>query len=202
MIALPLHSVLVTPSSEVAGSSWIIGLTGSDILLAAATLITLYIQWCSDNQQYTFQNYKHSYLASQKNGTSQPSHSIWRSEFSLLQVIFTPEDAQRGYITRGLWSWSRHPNFACEQTFWALQGLFAVLGTNPGMGTRRMLVLSNPLWGGLAVSALRETRGWVLLTERLSPAAQLPLSSFDRIHRVDHKQQGEFDVTAPYKTRI
>jgi steroid 5-alpha reductase family enzyme len=151
MMALPLHSVLVTPQSEISRSSWISGLSGSDILLATLTLITLYIQWCSDNQQYTYQNYKRTYLASQKDHTATPSHASWHSEISYFHMTFSPADAQRGYITRGLWSWSRHPNFACEQTFWLLQGLFAVLGTSPGLGTRRMLVLSHPLWGALAV---------------------------------------------------
>ena len=29
-------------------------------------------------------------------------------------------DLDRGFIVSGLWSWSRHPNFAAEQSFWVL----------------------------------------------------------------------------------
>ena len=28
------------------------------------------------------------------------------------------EDLDRGFITSGLWAWSRHPNFAAEQAIW------------------------------------------------------------------------------------
>ena len=31
---------------------------------------------------------------------------------------FTREDLERGFLVRGLWAWSRHPNFAAEQGFW------------------------------------------------------------------------------------
>ncbi|KAG8768066.1 hypothetical protein FRC12_005780 [Ceratobasidium sp. 428] len=42
---------------------------------------------------------------------------------------WTDEDVKRGFITRGLWAWSRHPNFTCEQTFWFLQALFPILAS-------------------------------------------------------------------------
>ena len=31
---------------------------------------------------------------------------------------FDQEDLDRGFVVTGLWSWSRHPNFAAEQTIW------------------------------------------------------------------------------------
>jgi hypothetical protein len=33
---------------------------------------------------------------------------------------FEQEDLDRGFIVTGLWSWSRHPNFAAEQTIWVV----------------------------------------------------------------------------------
>lgn len=34
------------------------------------------------------------------------------------QVTLIPSNAQRGFITSGLWAYSRHPNLACELSFW------------------------------------------------------------------------------------
>jgi steroid 5-alpha reductase family enzyme len=31
---------------------------------------------------------------------------------------YSQVDLDRGFNVSGLWSWSRHPNFACEQTIW------------------------------------------------------------------------------------
>lgn len=33
---------------------------------------------------------------------------------------FTQKDLDRGFITTGLWGYSRHPNFAAEQTIWVV----------------------------------------------------------------------------------
>lgn len=33
---------------------------------------------------------------------------------------FEQEDLDRGFIVTGLWSWSRHPNFAAEQAIWVV----------------------------------------------------------------------------------
>lgn len=33
---------------------------------------------------------------------------------------FEQEDLDRGFVVTGLWSWSRHPNFAAEQAIWVL----------------------------------------------------------------------------------
>jgi steroid 5-alpha reductase family enzyme len=47
------------------------------------------------------------------------------------RINWTREDAKRGFVTRGLWAWSRHPNFACEQLFWCLQNLIPLLAPQP-----------------------------------------------------------------------
>ncbi|KAK7036755.1 hypothetical protein VNI00_011421 [Paramarasmius palmivorus] len=40
---------------------------------------------------------------------------------------WTPADAQRGFITRGMFAWVRHPNFWCEQEFWWAISFFPFL---------------------------------------------------------------------------
>lgn len=50
-----------------------------------------------------FQGAKHAYLKSAK----LPSNSK-----------YSQEDLDRGFVVSGLWSWSRHPNFAAEQAIW------------------------------------------------------------------------------------
>ena len=48
-----------------------------------------------------FQNAKHDYLKTAKN-----------------QSGYHQEDFDRGFNVVGLWSWTRHPNFAAEQSVW------------------------------------------------------------------------------------
>ncbi|KAH9930135.1 DUF1295-domain-containing protein [Fomitopsis serialis] len=68
-------------------------LSTSDYVLGALAVADLVMEFVADNQQYSFQTYKHT----------------------------------GGFVTRGLWAWSRHPNFFCEQTFWVIITLFPLL---------------------------------------------------------------------------
>ncbi|KAF9070153.1 hypothetical protein BDP27DRAFT_1402219 [Rhodocollybia butyracea] len=47
---------------------------------------------------------------------AKPSSSATTTHFGT--VILTPSSASHGFIATGLWQYSRHPNFACEQAFW------------------------------------------------------------------------------------
>jgi steroid 5-alpha reductase family enzyme len=55
----------------------------------------------ADQQQWWYQSAKKSYQATAK-----------------VPPGYQQADLDRGFIVRGLWAWSRHPNFAAEQTFW------------------------------------------------------------------------------------
>ena len=55
----------------------------------------------ADQQQWWFQEAKKSYHATAK-----------------LPAGYKQADLDRGFVVTGLWSWSRHPNFAAEQAFW------------------------------------------------------------------------------------
>lgn len=89
-------------------------LAQSDILLASLALVVVALEFTADNQQYAFQSYKQAHLAKQKSVEPYDAKKQWPGA----RLNWTPADAKRGFITRGLWAYSRHPNFACEQSFW------------------------------------------------------------------------------------
>jgi steroid 5-alpha reductase family enzyme len=89
----------------------------SDYGLALAALVVLALEFTSDNQQYSFQTYKHAFLASEK-GNSDVEPYDAEKQWPGSRLDWTPEDARRGFVTKGLWAYVRHPNFACEQLFW------------------------------------------------------------------------------------
>lgn len=43
---------------------------------------------------------------------------------------FEQEDLDRGFVVTGLWSWSRHPNFAAEQAIWITFYQWSCFATN------------------------------------------------------------------------
>ncbi|KAI0346184.1 DUF1295-domain-containing protein [Trametopsis cervina] len=89
-------------------------LNTSDYILAALALLDLAVEFTADNQQYSFQTYKHSGV-------------IETNDWPFANQAWTPHDAKRGFITKGLWAWSRHPNFLCEQSFWIIISFFPIL---------------------------------------------------------------------------
>lgn len=109
LLAIPTHNAAILAPADR-------GLKLSDYILAALSLITLALEFVADNQQYSYQTHKR---------TGVYNANDWPGA----RIQWTQADVQRGFITRGLWAWSRHPNFACEQTFWLLQALFPILAT-------------------------------------------------------------------------
>ncbi|KAK0223070.1 hypothetical protein IW262DRAFT_1364276 [Armillaria fumosa] len=96
----------------------------SDIVLALSSLVILGIEFTADNQQYAFHAYKHSYLK----GTDDYDE---KKQWAGARLNWIPADAKRGFVTRGLWAYSRHPNFTCEQLFWWMNALFPVVAPFP-----------------------------------------------------------------------
>ena len=43
---------------------------------------------------------------------------------------FEKADLDRGFIVSGLWTWCRHPNFACEQAIWFVLYQWSCMITN------------------------------------------------------------------------
>lgn len=147
--ALPQYLILTTTLSTTAkvSHSTTLSLTKADLILAGVFVTNLVVEFFSDHQQQVYQNWKRGLIAdffgrpqarntlkdNQKSpktigGTnagsaaaSQPAVLFdWRAD----EALFTEDDRKRGFVARGLWSLSRHPNFACEQTVWWLLFLF------------------------------------------------------------------------------
>ncbi|KAI3613697.1 integral membrane protein [Moniliophthora roreri] len=94
-------------------------LATSDYALATLASTLLVLEFTSDNQQFSYQSYKAAHLK----GGQYNAADHWPGA----RLQWTPADAQRGFITRGLFAYSRHPNFACEQAFWWTISLFPLL---------------------------------------------------------------------------
>jgi len=108
MLALPTYSASVSTEP----------LHYGDALLIVMTLTALIVEFVSDNQQFAYQTFK------------QTGKLDLENEWPGSRIKFTQADRQRGFITKGLWAYSRHPNCASEQAVWWCMTLFPLL-TNP-----------------------------------------------------------------------
>ena len=82
-----------------------IPLNGIDYLLAGIVLLLIYIEYTADQQQYDFQTEKHRRI---KAGVDLGEYAD-------------------GFVSSGLWSKVRHPNYAAEQSIWIV---FYLLGAH------------------------------------------------------------------------
>ncbi|EMD33474.1 hypothetical protein CERSUDRAFT_118057 [Gelatoporia subvermispora B] len=89
-------------------------LSTSDYILGTSALVIIALEFISDNQQYSYQSFKHDGV---------DPNTQWPGA----KINWTQRDVQRGFCTRGLWAWSRHPNFLCEQTFWIIINLMPLV---------------------------------------------------------------------------
>ncbi|CAN8097254.1 unnamed protein product [Discula destructiva] len=85
----------------------------SDLAFLAWQLGLVASEWFSDQQQWDFHAAKHEY---QKTGKVPQG---WKAD-----------DLNRGFLTSGLWKYSRHPNFAAEQTIWLSMYAWSAITTN------------------------------------------------------------------------
>ncbi|SPO00528.1 related to DUF1295 domain protein [Cephalotrichum gorgonifer] len=76
-------------------------ITTADLVFFAVEIALVASEFVSDGQQWKYQTAKHDYQKSAK-----------------LSRGFVQADLDRGFITSGLWAYSRHPNFAAEQLIW------------------------------------------------------------------------------------
>ncbi|KAH8991352.1 DUF1295-domain-containing protein [Lactarius hatsudake] len=92
-------------------------LTLTDGALAFVAVALLAWEFTADNQQYAYNAWKHSAAVAYDAGAQWPG----------ARLAWTADDAARGFCTRGLWAWSRHPNLFAEQAFWGVLNLMPIL---------------------------------------------------------------------------
>ncbi|PNS17944.1 hypothetical protein CAC42_3903 [Sphaceloma murrayae] len=85
----------------------------ADKIFPQALGLLLIIEFFADNQQWRFQNAKKDYQKTAKAPEG-----------------YTARELDRGFIASGLWQYSRHPNFAAEQTIWVALYQWACFDTS------------------------------------------------------------------------
>lgn len=76
-------------------------MTTVEVTIARFLILLIAVEFVADQQQWNFHQAKSAY---QRTAKPQPGYS--RAQLD------------RGFNTTGLWKFSRHPNFAAEQTIW------------------------------------------------------------------------------------
>ncbi|KAK2067547.1 hypothetical protein P8C59_001282 [Phyllachora maydis] len=94
LLAAPAYVVLLTNQFEPEVQAADLGHLAVEIGLVVFEIF-------ADEQQWVFQNAKKEYQKAAK-----------------VTAGFHQEDLDRGFVHSGLWAYSRHPNFAAEQTIW------------------------------------------------------------------------------------
>ncbi|KAF2802961.1 DUF1295-domain-containing protein [Mytilinidion resinicola] len=94
-ITTPTYIILLT--SRVIGSE----MGTVDNVFSRLMFFLVLVEFFADQQQWNFQQAKKKYQ-----NTAKPASN------------YTREALDRGFVTSGLWAYSRHPNFAAEQAFW------------------------------------------------------------------------------------
>ena len=84
------------------------GFSNIDFIIGGIMLSLIMIQTIADEQQHKFQTKKYSLI----------------NESKQLEGNF-----KKGFIDTGLWSYSRHPNYTCEQLIWITFYFFSVSAT-------------------------------------------------------------------------
>ncbi|KAL8932743.1 MAG: hypothetical protein Q9216_006701 [Gyalolechia sp. 2 TL-2023] len=87
----------------------------TDMIFGQFMLIAIFLAFTADQQQWDYQKAKKSYQSTAK---------------VPLGSQFSARDLDRGFLTHGLWSFSRHPNFLAEQSVWIILYLWSCWTTH------------------------------------------------------------------------
>jgi steroid 5-alpha reductase family enzyme len=83
-----------------------------DVVFARLLMGIVLFEFFADQQQWNFQQAKKTYLKSAKAPSGYSSAAL-----------------DRGFVTSGLWAYSRHPNFLAEQSVWVAMYLWSCWAT-------------------------------------------------------------------------
>ena len=204
-LSLPLHALLILPPSELSSGPLRASIRYSailpflparfhtaptttpilhlgDLALVLLALGILGIEATADRQMYTFQSSKHA--------STSPKITSKHSRQYLLQggpkATPFPKTHYPGFITSGLFRWTRHPNFAAEQLFWLTEALFVVVAGESSRVTRSGWIGGSVFGPCFAVSSGPLT----MIMRLMRLIAELALLCEYIPHRVDNKAKG------------
>ncbi|KAH7328578.1 DUF1295 domain-containing protein [Stachybotrys elegans] len=103
---VPAYIILLTTKFEPS-------ITAADTFYFFIEVALVASEWVSDGQQWNYQTAKHKYLKDAQ-----------------LPKDYAQADLDRGFITSGLWGYSRHPNFFAEQAIWFMLYQWACFASN------------------------------------------------------------------------
>ncbi|KAI9837976.1 MAG: hypothetical protein M1819_006130 [Sarea resinae] len=109
LMAITAPTYIMVLASRLTGD----GFTTADLVFSRGLILLVIAELFADQQQWSFQQAKKQYQATAK-----------------VPVGYEQADLDRGFVVTGLWSFSRHPNFAAEQAIWALVYQWAVYTTD------------------------------------------------------------------------
>lgn len=90
-----------------------------DVIATSVFVTALIGETVADEQQWHFHQRKHSYETPGKRYRRRSNDPI----------VVVDADVRNGFLTSGLWRYSRHPNFFCEQAIWIAVYMFGTAVT-------------------------------------------------------------------------
>jgi steroid 5-alpha reductase family enzyme len=92
-----------------------------DIVFSRILMVLVLVEFFADQQQWSKRIPFH--LPTPRTNTSHPDFQQAKQQYQKTAKVppkYTREELDRGFVVSGLWSWSRHPNFAAEQAIWVV----------------------------------------------------------------------------------
>lgn len=106
-------------------------------------------EWFSDGQQWGMTTLAPNFHQDSSILTQRPDYH--QAKHSYLETVKVPkgwyqEELDRGFLTSGLWAYSRHPNFFAEQAIWFVLYQWSCYATNTlyswaGVGSFSLIAL-------------------------------------------------------------
>jgi steroid 5-alpha reductase family enzyme len=127
-VTAPTYVLLLTErlaNNSPAVSTWTLGDSTASALMFTFVLLS----FVADQQQWNYHQAKSAFRDTAKVPTG-----------------YERADIEKGFLTKGLWAYSRHPNFAAEQSVWVTLYIWSCLATGTlynwtGLGAMSYLIL-------------------------------------------------------------
>jgi len=93
----------------------------ADIIFARILMGLILVEFLADQQQWSeyYSGIRDIHISNLSVADYQKAKKAYQKS-AKVPPGFNQEDLDRGFVVTGLWSWSRHPNFAAEQAIWVI----------------------------------------------------------------------------------